>query len=557
MNRTKENEWWKETTVYQIYPRSYQDSNGDGIGDLQGIISRLDYIKELGFETIWISPFFVSPQRDFGYDIADYKAISPEYGTMEDCLRLIEEVHGRGMKIVFDMVLNHTSDEHPWFLESASSKDNPKRDWYVWRDGKGPGKPPNNWLSQVGGSGWHFSEKTGQWYWAAFLPFQPDLNYRNPEVKETMFNILRFWLDKGVDGFRLDIIGAIFEDAQFRDNPLSARLLPGPESGDKFFRSVEMIENLPETIEFARELRSVLDEYEGRFLLGETFGSLSALRDFTGREKPDGLHCTFVFKSMMTPMKAPALRKLIREQESTFPEPWIPTWVYANHDRMRRFTCYKGDERLIRLQVLLQHTARGIPITYQGEEIAMAQASITHRDALDPVAHAYDRLPGFLFNMFNNMTGGAMNRDGCRTPMQWDTSGNSGFSPENCKTWLPLNKDFEQCNVALQERDPSSLLNFYRKILTLRNSERALRAGELKLMDSSSSKILAYERRDGKNSLLVLMNLSGGTVQISSFTRGTLLLSTDSGRFGISDIDQLGPYEGRIYRGSTEDYEQS
>lgn len=548
MKLSKNNQWWKETTVYQIYPRSFQDSNGDGIGDIPGIISRLDYIHDLGFETIWVSPFFVSPQKDFGYDIADYKAIAPEYGTMEDCDKLIDEVHKRGMKILFDMVLNHTSDQHPWFIESSSSIDNPKRDWYVWRDGKKPGKPPNNWLSQVGGSGWHHHETTEQWYWAAFLPFQPDLNYRNPEVKETMFNILRYWLDKGVDGFRLDIIGAIYEDELFRDNPFSPRFLPGPESGDKFFRSVEMIENLPETMAFAKELRSVLEEYEGRFLLGETFGSMASLRDFTGREKPDGLHSTFVFKTMMTPLKAQALGKLIRDQEETFPDPWIPTWVYANHDSMRCISRYKGDERLLRLQVLLQHTSRGIPVTYQGEEIAMKQAPIGHREALDPVAHSYSWLPGFLFNFMNRLTRGAMNRDGCRTPMQWTDSPNCGFSPEGVSTWLPVNEDYMECNVARQDKDRDSLLNFYKRLLLLRNKESALHSGELVLPEKENDKSwLVFDRLQGNRNFRIIMNFSAKALNPLVRNAGQLILSTEKRDLHSCNSELFSPYEGRIY----------
>lgn len=544
MSSITDKDWWKETAVYQIYPRSFQDSNSDGIGDLPGIISRLDYLEDLGFETIWISPFFSSPQEDFGYDISDYKDIAPEYGTMEDCDRLIEEVHKRGMKILFDMVLNHTSDKHHWFIESSSSRDNPKRDWYVWRDGKKPGAPPNNWLSQVSGSGWHYSPVTDQWYWAAFLPFQPDLNYRNREVKETMFNVLRFWLDKGVDGFRLDIIGAIFEDEQFRDNPLSHRLMPGSESNDKFFRSAEMIENLPETIAFAKELRAVLDEYHGRFLLGETFGTMNDLRDFTGRDKPDGLHGAFVFKSLSTPMKARRIVRLIEEQEEFFPDPWIPTWVYANHDRMRRMTKLKGNEKLLRLQVLLQHTARGIPVTYQGEEIAMEQAEIPLAAALDPVARAYSWLPAPFFSFFNNLTMGAINRDGCRTPMQWDDGLNGGFSKAS-STWLPVNGDFAYCNVASQRDDSDSLLNFYRKILRLRKEEDVLRSGALELRKEwCDSNILVYDRKGTEETLRIIMNFTGKSTGISHLETGEIILSTDNNPSG----DKLAPFEGLISR---------
>jgi len=521
-------DWWKETTVYQIYPRSFKDSNGDGIGDLQGIISRLDYIKDLGFETIWISPFFESPQEDVGYDISDYQSIAPEYGTMADFHQLIEGIHNRDMKLVLDMVMNHTSDKHPWFIESASSKDNPKRDWYIWRDGRGWGKPPNNWLSQVKGSGWQYDEKTGQWYWAAFLPFQPDLNYRNRDVKETMFNILRFWLDKGVDGFRLDIIGAIFEDEQFRNNPFSFQLIPSAESNDKMFRSASMVENLPETIEFVKELRSVVDEYHGRFLLGETFGSMDDLKNFTGRDQPDGLHAAFIFKCITTPFKRGALRKLIDEFEAYFPDPWIPTWVYANHDSMRRRTWFKDDEKLQRLQVLLQHTARGIPITYQGEEIAMKQAPIPHRKSLDPVAAAYSSLPVFLFEFLNRITHGGMNRDGCRTPMQWDDTLNSGFSNTRGETWLPINDDFAYDNVSLQKSDRQSLLNLYRSLLKLRHGSAPLKKGSIELIEIGRDKnIFAYERTFGSETLTICMNLSRKKRVIKFDRPVEILLSTD------------------------------
>lgn len=545
------NPWWKETTIYQIYPRSFQDSNGDGIGDLPGIISRLDYIKDLGFETVWLSPFFASPQQDHGYDISDYTAIAPEYGSMADCERLIAEAHKRGLRLIFDMVMNHTSDRHPWFLESAASRDNPKRDWYIWRDGKSAGRPPNNWLSQVRGSGWQYHQATGQWYWAAFLPFQPDLNYRNPAVKAAMFDILRFWLDKGVDGFRLDIIGAIYEDAAFRDNPRSSRLLPGPDSNDKFFQSVCMTQNLPETILFAKELRALVDEYPERFLIGETFGSMADLRAFTGNERPDGLHAAFVFKSLTTAMRAKALRKLIEEQERYFPEPWTPTWVMANHDSMRRLTWYNGDERLLRLQVLLQHTARGIPVTYQGEEIAMRQADIPQRGAQDPVARLYGFLPAPLFRLANRLNHGAMNRDGCRTPMQWSAEANGGFSTPGANTWLPVQADRLAHNVADQQADPESLLSLYRRLLTLRAREDCLRSGSLTLpAELNSASLLAYERRTSQDCLLVVMNLSTKARALPAVRTGGLVLSTASSAVAAMDPAVLSPYEGRIYRRS-------
>lgn len=539
-----ENCWWKETSIYQIYPRSFQDSNHDGIGDLRGIISRLDYIKDLGFETIWISPFFSSPQADFGYDISDYKSIAPEYGSMEDCESLIAEVHRRGMKIVLDMVMNHTSDQHPWFLESASSRDNPKRDWYVWRDGRAPGKAPTNWLSQVRGNGWQYSKKTDQWYWAAFLPFQPDLNYRNPEVKETMFNIIRFWLDKGVDGFRLDIIGALFEDEEFRDNPFSPQLIPTGETSDKMFRSTKMVENLPETIEFTKELRAVMDEYDKRFLIGETFGSLKDLREFTGDKKPDGLHATFLFNSIYTPFKAGKLRNMIRRYEEYFPEPWIPSYVYANHDSMRRMTTFRNNEKKIRLQTLLQHTARGIPVSYYGEEIGMKQSTIPRSQALDPVCHEYNFLPDILFNIVERLTHGSLNRDGCRTPQQWDSSKYAGFSES--ESWLPVGKDKDTINVMSLSKDPDSLLNFYKTLLKFRNSSKVLKKGKLTILDEKG-KILAFERQEKEESLRIYMNIGNRKRKIKLPAPMKIVLSTDTERLIEQHKEiELNPWEGVI-----------
>jgi glycosidase len=273
--------WWKTTTIYQVYPRSFKDSTGNGIGDIPGIISKLDYLQNLGVETIWFSPFFSSPQRDYGYDVSDYRGIASEYGTMRNCERLIQEIHDRGMYVVFDMVLNHTSDQHPWFLQSRSSRDNPKRNWYIWRDGQKPEgkKPPNNWKSIVGGSGWHYDEQTDQWYWAQFLPFQPDLNYRNPEVKQEMFDTVRFWLDKGVDGFRLDIINTVFEDENLQNNPFALNFFPSEEHDKSFFQDKVYTINHPDNFAFVKKLRCVMDEYSDpeRFLIGEIAAPLETL----------------------------------------------------------------------------------------------------------------------------------------------------------------------------------------------------------------------------------------------------------------------------------------
>ncbi|MBK6532448.1 MAG: hypothetical protein IPF99_23525 [Deltaproteobacteria bacterium] len=319
--------WWKRTTVYQVYPRSFADTNGDGIGDLRGVIGKLDYLRDLGVETIWLSPFFDSPQADFGYDIRDHFGISSEYGSLDDCHALIEEVHQRGMRVVFDMVLNHTSNEHPWFVESKSSKHNPKRDYYLWRDGRSPGgrEPPNNWRSMLGRRGWHYDRATEQWYWASFLPFQPDLNYRNPEVKEAMLDVVRHWLSMGVDGLRLDIFNALFKDAAFTNNPFSFRPVPSEDNPDGFFQQTRHTIDHPDTFAFARELRAVVDAVPGppRFLVGEVFGTPHTLRRYCG-EDADGLHLVFLFKSMRAPFSGPGVRAMIAEFEREFPEPFFP-----------------------------------------------------------------------------------------------------------------------------------------------------------------------------------------------------------------------------------------
>ncbi len=334
--------WWKKTTVYQIYPRSFCDSTGNGIGDLKGIISKLDYLKDLGVETVWISPFFESPtwkpykQHDCGYDIINYRDVNPEYGSLETVDLLIKEIHDRDMKIVLDMVMNHTSIEHEWFKESCAGKKNPKRDWYIWRDGKKPGgkKPPNNWRAMITGSPWHYDKGTDQWYYAAFLNFQPDLNYRNPAVQQEMLDTIRFWLKKGVDGFRLDIINALFEDETFQNAPFTLKLFS--EDMDVLFKSSRMNLNHPDTIEFCKKLRKTINEFDdpSRFMVGEVMASLPTIKKILGKNA-DGLNLSFLFKSLNVPLKSQKVRQLIQLYEKHFPEPFIPTWVFGNHDMFR------------------------------------------------------------------------------------------------------------------------------------------------------------------------------------------------------------------------------
>lgn len=511
--------WWKKTTVYHIYPRSFQDSNKDGIGDLEGILKRLDYIKELGFETLWLSPFFDSPQQDFGYDIVDYTGIAPEYGTMDTCERLIDEVHFRDMKIVFDLVLNHTSDRHPWFVESKYSRHNDKRDWYLWRDGRKPGgkRPPNNWLSVTGGSGWHYEHNTDQWYWATFLPFQPDLNYRNPEVKKTMLSMVRFWLEKGVDGFRLDIFDALFKDTEFRDNPFSFSLLPSSDGRKLFFQSRTMNLHHNDTFEFAKELRAVIDEYTDppRYLVGEVGGDLGTLRRYCGEEEPDGLHSVFLFQTLSANLTSTAFKELISQVEQHFPDPFIPTWVFSNHDRIRRISFLGNDVQKAKLNTALQFTLRGIPFTYYGEEIGMEQMAIPFDKALDPIAARFMAYPAVVQKRIERVSLGAANRDGCRTPMQWNDSPNAGFCSEMAKPWLPVHPNYRRVNVNSGKVDINSLYHCYKRFLRVRNESPALHSGSLEVLEDKPlpNQVVCYRRtyRDDSIEEVILVYLNFST----------------------------------------------
>jgi glycosidase len=487
--------WYHKTTIYQIYPRSFYDSNTDGIGDLQGIIEKLDYVQRLGFETIWVSPFFSSPQADFGYDISDYTDIAPEYGTMADVTRLIEEVHRREMRIVFDMVMNHTSIEHPWFKESRSSRSNTKANWYIWKD------KPNNWRSVLGGSGWHYDKQREQYFWATFLPFQPDLNYRNPEVKHAMLDIVRFWLNKGVDGFRLDIFNFIYKDAEFRDNPFSFRLIPGEDVASGFFQEAKYTVNQPENFAFAKEFRSVCDEFGERLSVGEVTGGTTVIRKFLGEEKNDGLTLVFDFGMLNVKFNAEYFRNLIRKMEKQYPHPFMPAYVFSNHDQHRSIHRLGEDVRKAKLLHLLQLTVRGVPCMYYGEEIGMTDSKFPFATALDPIPHNFRFIPRFVFD-FLGMT---INRDEVRTPMQWDNTMNAGFSTAS-STWLPIHENHRQINVDTENTDDQSLLNTIRALLELRKKERALQEGSLEILENLPENTLGYTRSLDGQKLFILIN---------------------------------------------------
>ena len=532
--------WWHGTVVYQIYPRSYQDTDGDGIGDLEGIIQRLDYLADLGVETLWLSPFFESPQDDFGYDVSDFERVDPVYGDSLVVARLIEGVHRRGLKIVFDLVLNHTSDQHRWFVESRSSRSNPRADWYVWRDGDGE-DPPNNWHNALGQPAWHYDEVRDQWYYSAFLPFQPDLNYRDSNVRSRMLNVARFWLDRGVDGFRLDIFNFLYEADTLADHPWSPRFLPDHTFESMMFQKRKYTLNQPETFEFAKTLRSVLDEYDPpRFTVGEVFGPHSVLRRLMG-DKQNGLHTVFLFSISDFQFNADFFREQIRAFEAFYPHPIVPSYVFSNHDRPRAITRLGNDIRKAKLLAMLQLTVRGIPYIYQGEEVGMHTASMPPEGALDPLAWEYAPISPKWASRF----GIELNRDNVRTPMQWNDGPNAGFTDASARPWLQVQHNYRDINVEAALTDSLSLLNTYRLLLRYRQSTEALRLGSLQLIgqDRLPEDILAYRRTYGNQSVVVYLNLSAEPTDIK--LSGQRLFTI--GSVGdASDASILGPYSGVV-----------
>lgn len=542
--QNSEDDWWKKTTVYQIYPRSFYDTNADGIGDLEGIIQQLDYIQQLGFESIWISPFTQSPQRDFGYDISNYTAIDSVYGDTATFARLVHEIHRRGMRLIFDLVMNHTSDQHAWFKESSSSKDNPKADWYIWKDGRGKKglKRPNNWRSMVGDRAWQYHKDRHQFYYHGFLPFQPDLNYNNAEVKNAMFDIVRFWLDKGVDGFRLDIISAIYEDSTLKNNPPSAKLLPSDSKLTIFFQYAKNNFLQEQSFQFATELRQVINEYASpaRVLIGESHGEESLIKNFCEKDNKNGLHGVFLFKAISEKFNAKKYAKMLDGFNHEFAAPLVPTLVFGNHDRTRSIDRVKGNLAKAKLKALVQLTARGIPFVYNGEEIGMPNVHIPLRQGKDAVAIANKKVPQFLANLSIE----TLNRDECRTPMLWSTQPNAGFCDPSATPWLPITPTYKTINVATQEADSHSLLQTYRQLLLLRKNIGALHSGSFKLsVKHYNNQILAYERFDSQTTYLILLNMSKKVKKISP-PRGTTIFTTHSN----APVHQLQPYEGRVVK---------
>lgn len=479
--------WWKHAVIYEIYPRSFQDSNGDGLGDLNGITQRLDYLKDLGVDAIWIAPLYPSPQIDFGYDISDYENVDPQYGTLADFDRLTAEAKKRNIRIVMDAVMNHTSDKHPWFIESASSRTNPKRDWYVWRDGKGPGKPPNNWLSIFGHSAWQFSPKTDQYYYHDFYIQQPDLNWRNPEVETAMFNMLRFWLDRGVAGFRLDAVPMLFEDPSLQDE----EILSGTNKFGDRNEMTTLQENLPEVHGVIKRMRSMVDTYSGnRVLIGETYlPNVQELDKWYGGAEHNELQLPMDMQVGFEPkLDAKEFRQRIEDAETKI-NGNQPLFVFDNHDNPR--TAYRyGDgvhnKAIDQMLATILFTTRSTALMYYGDEIEMPTTIPTSKARVkDPIGvTGWPKEKG---------------RDGERTPMQWDSSTSAGFS-SNPNTWLPVAPDYREVNVAAESKEPDSMLNWYKKLIALRRDNPAIHEGSMHMLESGNPQVLSWSRTapDGK-----------------------------------------------------------
>ncbi len=543
--------WWKQGPIYQIYPRSFLDTNGDGVGDLEGIIRKLDYLQDLGIRGIWLSPIYPSPLCDFGYDISNYHDIDPVFGSLDTFKRLVAEADKRGMGIIMDMVLNHTSHRHPWFIESRSSRENPKRDWYLWRDGRSGllgRRRPNNWMAAFGGHAWKWDPATEQYYLHLFTEEQPDLNWRNPQVQEAMLAEMRFWLDLGVKGFRLDVINYLVKDARFRNNPYRFRLTY-PRRHDLQHHQYDR--NQPETYEIIHRIRTLMDGYSGTsqatMLVGEVYPDegvhapdLAATYLGNGQ---DLLHLAFDFSTMYTELTAADLYSVLKTWYSVLsPGAW-PCHVLSNHDQSRAASrlCTGPDrEAQKRLLAALLLTQRGTPFMYYGEEIGMEDGRIGRKDLQDPLGKKYYPFhPG---------------RDRSRTPMQWTGGVQAGFMPETTsgefRPWLPINPDYRERNVEAQIKDTSSLLSWYKALIRLRTKEPVLNGGAIDFIQTGlSDEVLAFRRLLEGQEILVVLNVSGQSRQNPARRGGTVLLSTHRKTGNTIGHDtRLAPWECTIYR---------
>jgi alpha-glucosidase len=540
-------DWWRHGVIYQIYPRSFADADGDGVGDLAGITARLDHLNDgtpgsLGVDAIWLSPFYPSPMADFGYDVADYCDVDPVFGTLDDFDRLVAEAHARGIRVVIDLVPNHTSDRHPWFLESRSSRDNPKRDWYVWADSRPDGSPPNNWVSAFprAGRSWTFDEATGQWYLHSFTPEQPDLNWWNPEVREAMDEVMRFWLDRGVDGFRVDVAHKMARDPELRDNPLvdldEADLDESGEARARRRAKLKSVprydEDWPEVHEILRRFRRTLDGYDDRMAVGEVYLlDLERLARYYGSGQ-DEFHLAHNFVFLIQPWKAEAFRSVVDRFTGLLPAGAWPAWMLGDHDASRIASRYdeggNGQARA-RVAAMLLLTLRGTPFVYMGDEIGQADGEVPPDQVVD-----------------------VDGRDPERTPMQWDGSPGAGFSTGD--PWLPVGSQAASVNVAAQRGDPASMLTLSRRLIWYRKGSAALRGGDYRSLADAPDGCYAYLRTAGDERLLVALNFTGQPLayEVDGPETGRLELATDPGRATGEAVAlrplRLGPDEGVVVR---------
>ena len=523
--------WWQSGVIYQVYPRSFKDSNGDGVGDLPGILARLDYIQWLGVDAIWLSPIYPSPMADFGYDIADFENVDPVFGTLQDMDRLIEQAHARNLKVILDYVPNHTSDEHAWFQQARRNRTNEKRDWYIWRDPAPDGGPPNNWLSLFGsGSAWQFDERTGQYYLHLYDKKQPDLNWRNPQVRQAMYDVLRFWLQRGIDGFRVDAFAGLMKDEQWRDNPLNENWREGDADDQRHIRLYTL--DLPEVHEPLREMRQVIDTYPDRVLMAELYLPLERLMLYYGAGLNEA-HLPFNFQLVTMPnWEACTIQRLVDEYEVALPANAWPNWVLSNHDRPRVATRVGREQARIAQMLLL--TLRGTPTCYYGDELGMPDGEIAPEMMHDPRGKI-DPL---------------LSRDYARTPMQWDASPNAGFSPPEATPWLPLTSSYTLDNVAREQADPQSFLTFVHALLELRRTLPALQLGSYHSLEQDNASCFVYRRKLESQCYLVALNISAEeqTLYLPTQSYGSVLLSTHLDRGGPIDLQefQLRKHEGLL-----------
>ena len=510
--------WWKHAVIYEIYPRSFQDSNGDGIGDINGIASRLDYLKDLGVDTIWITPMYPSPGIDYGYDIADYTALDPAYGTMEDFDRMVAAAKQHGIRVLMDFVINHTSDQNAWFKESRSSKTSPKRDWYIWRDGKpgpdGKMQPPNNWQSWFGHSAWTWDENTKQYYYHYFYVQQPDLNWHNPEVRKAMYGVLEFWMNHGVAGFRIDAVSRLFEDPEMRDDPY----LPGFNAyGDRNIQH-KYTDDLPEVHDVLREVRHVVDQFPGDPVLVTEADepNIAALTKMYGQGDGDEVQLPMDFQiADVNQLSAAKFRERFNEVEANTAH-GQPEYFFSNHDQPRQWDRYstgvadeKSKDQIARLMATLLLTARGTPQLYYGEEIGMRTTDPARKeDVHDPIGKlGWPKEKG---------------RDGERTPMQWTPGRHAGFTT-NAVPWLPVPPSAQKYNVETESADPNSILNTYKRLLLLRKEEPALRDGSYESIDDANEHVFSFARKIGNDIVVVALNMSSQphTLDLQSALKST------------------------------------